>query len=149
MGALGAGLILVLIVLALNAFVLPDIYSTSTAGQMGFYGVLAGIILSSGTLARAASLNRGSEGVVQLSVPMVPIIYLGSVTSVWLATPVMPELAAKGLHIVLVGGCLLGMLGMNMVAGHAKASDETRDRVQAGRDAMLASGQGSKAENAR
>jgi len=141
MGAIGLGVVLMAVAVAFRQLILPSVYSTSQAGIVGFVAVIVGIVVVTATAARATTAGQGSAGVVRIAGATVPILYLMAAAVIWLASPVLPDVAAYGIHIVLIAVLAIGMIGIGALTGHAKASDEARDISFAGREAMMSSAQ--------
>jgi uncharacterized membrane protein len=143
-GATGVGAVALAVVVALQALVLPDTYSSTQPGIIGFIAVLLGIVLTTTTSVRAIMASQGSAGVVRLAGPTIPLLYTLASAGAWLAAPLLSETLAYAVHLLLVGVVAVSLVSLGALSGYVQASDEASDSASAGRNAMLSAAQNAK-----
>jgi len=135
-------LIGILMAFALQAFLLPDTYSDSASGQIGFGAVILGILLTAGVSFFATNVGEDAGGVARIGSPLVPILYTMLAAGLWFLSPVLTASIAKGLHLLLLCGALFGMVAWTFASAAIAAEDASQTEKGAGRADMLAAAKG-------
>ena len=123
---------------AAKTWLLPDTYSTSTAGSIGFGAIALGVLLTAG-MAFFATQGDGDAGTVaRFTGPIVPMFYTVLACSLFLLSPVLSGNVAKGLHVILLCGALFAMATWTFASVAIASEDAAHQSAGAGRDGMLA-----------
>jgi len=123
---------------AAKTWLLPETYSTSTAGSVGFGAIGLGVVLTAG-MAFFASQGDGDAGTVaRFTGPIVPMLYTVAACGLFLLSPLLSGNVAKGLHVILLCGALLAMATWTFASVAIASEDAAQESAGAGRDGMMA-----------
>jgi hypothetical protein len=133
-----ASAIVVVVLYLLRLLVLPDLYSDTLAGDLGFIAVLFGIALFAFTSMHVrAPDQKDATAVVRLTGPVVPLIYTGLTILAWLCSPILFDNLAIAIHVVLAGACALGMIAHRSAESATSQADREDRLLSRGRDDIL------------
>jgi hypothetical protein len=123
---------------AFKTWLLPDSYSTSTAGSVGFGAIALGVAMTTG-LSFFATQGEGDAGsVARFTGPIVPLFYTLVACALFLLSPVLSANFAKGLHAILLLGALFAMATWTFASVAIASEDAAQQSAGAGRDGMMA-----------
>jgi hypothetical protein len=135
-------LIGVVVVVGFKYLILPESYSTSAAGQIGFLAVLLGIVLTAGVSVFATNVGAGAGDVARIGSPVVPALYTALAACLWILSPLLFPSLAKGLHLLLLCACLFGMVVWTFASAAIEAEDSSQEAKGAGRDGIMVAAKG-------
>jgi hypothetical protein len=131
-------LVVLVAIFALKTFILPESYSSSTAGNIGFAALVLGVAMTTGISFYGTQGDGDADGVTRLTGPVFPLLYTMAAGFLFLLSPVLTDGWAKGLHIILLCAALFGIATWTLASVIITVEDQAQKRAGLGRDGMIA-----------
>lgn len=125
-------------IFALKTFLLPESYSSSTSGNVGFAAIVLGVAMTAGFSFFGSQAGGDAGGVTGLTGPVVPLLYTLAAGFLFLLSPVLTGGWAKGLHIILLSAALFGIATWTLASAMITTEDQAQKSAGLGRDGMIA-----------